>query len=333
MAIRSMERSNIQKRRINIAFLTILACYLALMARLLYLQGMQGAEIRAQARKERMRTIPKTARRGSILDRDGALLATSLYAGEVGFDPAEVSTDGKDARTRRKIEEGLARSINIVADELRMPRADLEVIVAKARADYHIAVSRAPLPGQPPALRPTRFVRLQKNVGYETAQIIRETRPRLSGFGVVDGSLRAYASGPGAAHVVGFLGGDPKLAGHAAPKPVGHAGLERSCETWLKGEDGYAVAELDDHRREIADTQQLLKPAPTAMMCIPRWTRARSTSPRWKRKSLWRSTIPKAFRLWFSIRTRAIFWPWSAPRISTRTPTNAPCWANCPERK
>ncbi len=253
MAIRSMERGSIQKRRINIAFLFILACYLALMARLLYLQGLHGAEIREQASRQRLQTIVKSARRGSIYDRDGALLATSLYSGEVGFDPAVACVDGKDPKTRRKIEEQLARSIPLVAGVLQMPRADLEAIIDKARADYHAALAANALPGQPAARRPIRFVRLKRGVSLETAQTIRDTRPRLMGFGVLDDSTRAYASGASAAHVVGFLGS-------AAKKPVGRAGLERSCEPWLRGDDGRAVAELDDHKREIADTLQMLKP-------------------------------------------------------------------------
>ena len=231
MAVRSGERVSIEKRRINAAFLTILACYLLLMARLLYLQGLRGADIRTQATHDREQRIRHAAHRGSIFSRDGTLFATSLYAGDVGFDPSMTLTDGMDAKTRRKVEERLAQSITTAASLLQISEPELAAFVRKARDNYN-------------PRKPKRFARIRRGLSMETAQSIRDARPRLLGFTVQDGSKRVYASGDNAAHVVGFVnaGGE------------GQAGLERSCGSWLKGKNGSAIAEMDDHHREIPET-------------------------------------------------------------------------------
>jgi stage V sporulation protein D (sporulation-specific penicillin-binding protein) len=231
MAVRSAERGSVQKRRINAAFLTILACYLLLMARLLYLQGLRGNVIRSQATHNREEFILQPAQRGRIFSRDNSLLAVSLYSGDVGFDPSVTLTEGKDAKTRRKMEERLTQSITTAASLLQIPEPELAAFVRKARNEYN-------------PRKPKRFARIKRGISLETAQAIRDARFRLLGFAVRDGSTRVYASGDNAAHVVGFVN-----AGG-----VGQAGLERSCGPWLKGENGRAIAELDDHHREIPET-------------------------------------------------------------------------------
>ena len=237
MAVRSPERSSVQKRRINIAFLFILACYLALMARLLYLQGLHGAEIRQTAESKREQKIPLLARKGTIYDHNGRPLAVSLYEGEVGFDPSAALTDGRDAKTARKTEQELALSIQNAAPILQIPENELAATIQKARRDFN-------------PRKPVRFVRLKRGVSLEAAQMIREARPHL-GFGIHDDSKRVYASGDSAAHVVGFTRSDG----------IAQAGLERGCRKWLDGANGFALAEVDDHKREIPDTIQKMIPA------------------------------------------------------------------------
>ncbi len=239
MAVSSLNRSVVQKRRIKIAFLFILACYVGLMARLLYLQVLHGAEIHQIAAQGRERRIVLPARKGTIVDRNGRPLAASLYIGEAGFDPFDTLTTGKDAKTARKIETDLASSIQRAALLLQIPEAELTATVQKARADFN--------PHKPHH----QFVRLKKGLSMDTALLIKDARPPLLGFGILDGSKRVYASGDSAAHVVGFVRSDG----------VAQAGLERGCRKWLDGASGFALAEVDDHKREIPDTIQKMVPS------------------------------------------------------------------------
>ena len=235
---RNGERANVPKRRINIAFLFILACYLALMARLLYLQALHGAEIRQTAEQGREQKILLPAHKGTICDRNGRPLAVSLYSGEVGFDPVATRVDNLDAKTARKLEEKLSRSIQDAAPILQIPPAELTATIQKARGDFN-------------PLKPRRFIRLKRDVSPEVAQMIHDARPRLLGFKVLDGSKRVYAGGDSAVHVVGFVRSDG----------VPQAGLEKGCLAWLNGASGFALAEVDNRMREIPDTVQKLVPA------------------------------------------------------------------------
>lgn len=238
MAVRSVNRTFL-RRRMESAFWFILACYLALIARLLFLQGAHGLEIRAQATRMREQQIPLRAHRGTIYDREGRPLAVSLYAGIVGFDPSIVQPDPKDKNKTARMEQALASSIDRAAAILHLSSVELKQKIEDALAHYD--------PKAPAA----RFIPIQKDVPLEVAQQIREARPRLIGFGVQDDSKRVYSNERDSAAVVGSVRADG----------IGVAGLERSCRRWLEGHPGFAVAEVDDHKREIPDTLQRMIPA------------------------------------------------------------------------
>jgi stage V sporulation protein D (sporulation-specific penicillin-binding protein) len=238
MAVRGLVRGEFVRKRMERAFLVILACYLGLIGRMVYLQGAQGPELREKAAQMREQRIPLRAHRGSLLDRDGKPLAVSLYAGTVGFDPAVVQPDPKNPKKTARLQKDLRASVHRAARILHLSEAALLDKVLQAQRAFN-----------PDA--PKRFVPIKPGIPLEVAQQIRESRPRLLGFGVQDGSKRVYSSADNAAQVVGFLG----------PEGEGAAGLERSCGTWLDGHNGYAVAEVDNLRREIPDTLQKLVPA------------------------------------------------------------------------
>jgi stage V sporulation protein D (sporulation-specific penicillin-binding protein) len=242
MAVRGSVRGEFVRRRMETAFLVILACYLGLIGRLVYLQGTQGPTLRLEATQLREQRIPLRAHRGSLLDRDGKPLAVSLYSGIVGFDPSAVVPDPNNPKKTAKLQHDLADSVQRAATLLHIPEPTLAGLVAEAQQRFN-------------PNKPVRFVPVRRDVPLEMAQQIRDARPRLLGFGVADGSQRVYSSGDSAAQVVGFLGSGGE----------GAAGLERGCDSWLNGQDGFAVAEVDDRRREIPDTLQRLIPAHDGM--------------------------------------------------------------------
>lgn len=237
MAVRNVERENQQKRRITVAFVGVLACYLALMARLVYLQGVQGAEFRRIAlhRREHKRTLP--ARRGRIYAANDVLLATSLYAGDVGFDPLATFPSEQNPRTRRKLEQTIEKSLQTgipnLATILHIPTQKLRAIVDAARKSCT-------------GPKPNRFVRIKRAVPLETATAVKAAH--VIGFTIQDSTTRVYASGANAAQVVGKI------------DTQGQFGLEKGCNPWLQGKNGQSIAELDDRDRDIPETEHGLIP-------------------------------------------------------------------------
>src|SRR5471030_1769855 len=92
MAIRTMIPTSFHRKRIAVAFTITLVCYLNLVAKLLYLQGVDGnrlSELSEKGRKKKETILPA---RGSILDSAGKPLANSIYSGEIRFDPSDISS-------------------------------------------------------------------------------------------------------------------------------------------------------------------------------------------------------------------------------------------------
>ncbi len=235
MAVRTAPRREVPVSRINLVFLLVLAAYLVLLGRLLWLQVHQGSAIRLEAARIRTRVITLPAQSGSIEDRQGRPLAVNLYSGELGFDPASMSPAGATPVTLAKLEKRLARSIQAVAPLVQMTPEQLSQTVALARARYSGGIK-------------TRFVSLRKNVPFEVEQRLQvlKDNPRTAptGFDLLDGVRRNYPSGENAAQVVGFVSTDG----------IGRAGLERACGVLLRGQQGTATAELDKLHHMIPGT-------------------------------------------------------------------------------
>src|SRR5690348_16504712 len=115
MAVRGLVRGEFVRRRMERVFLVILACYLALIGRMVYLQGAQGPELRLKATQMREQRIPLRAHRGSLLDRDNKPLAVSLYSGIAGFDPSIVQPDPKNPKQTARMQRDLADSVHRAA--------------------------------------------------------------------------------------------------------------------------------------------------------------------------------------------------------------------------
>ena len=241
MAVRNEARGELwMRRRIGGAFGLILLCYGGLVGRLLYLQGVAGPSLYAEAVKSRQMTIPLPARRGAILDRNGSPLAVSSYSGIVGFDPSVIVAEMRDAKKAKTLDARLADSVRRAADLLQIPETTLNALVKDARER----------PINSKGVK-KQFLLVKRDVALETAQQIREASPRLLGFAVQDSAKRVYISRQNSAQVVGLTDADSE----------GIAGLEYACNKWLDGKKGSVVAEVDERRREIPFTEALRTPS------------------------------------------------------------------------
>ena len=156
------------ERRIGLLFAGFLLCFLIIILRAFWLQGVQGAQLASEAAYQQSETIPVPSLRGSLLDRHGNELAASEDAATVFAVPFEV------AKPVRAAEE-LAPILDLDSDEL------LRSLIADS--GYEV---------------------LARKVAMPTAARIE--RLGLQGIGQDPDSRRTYPQGELAAQVVGAVG-------------------------------------------------------------------------------------------------------------------------------
>jgi cell division protein FtsI (penicillin-binding protein 3) len=154
----------------------------AILARLVYLQVFDHAEMVARAERQHWRTVEAPAKRGDILDRKGRVLATSVDADTIYAVPSEIRD--RAAVVAKKLCAALG---DCTADE----RAGLTERLGRPR---------------------DHFEYIRRQVDAEVADRLRALD--LDGVGFMKESRRHYPKNELAAHVLGFVGTDNRgLAG------------------------------------------------------------------------------------------------------------------------
>jgi cell division protein FtsI (penicillin-binding protein 3) len=150
--------------------IVLIALLVAVVARLVVLQGVDGAEYANAAEQDRLRTYPIAALRGAVLDRDGDPFAYTVDASRVVADP-EVVRDP-------------ARTALALTDLLDVPVPEL---TEKLSAD-------------------SRYVVLASQISPETTDAIDALE--LGGVFFEDDPVRLYPAGTVGGQVIGFVGRD-----------------------------------------------------------------------------------------------------------------------------
>lgn len=158
------------RRRVALFFLFLIVLLGMLAMRLGYLQGYRNEHLAEQAEMQRLRAIPVEAKRGTIYDRNGKILAESVSALSVYAVPAEV----KDA----------AMAAEKLSAVLKMDSKKIEDKLSRRQALVWIA----------------------RRIDEATAEVVRGLQ--LDGIGVSEESKRTYPYGTDGAHILGFVGAD-----------------------------------------------------------------------------------------------------------------------------
>jgi stage V sporulation protein D (sporulation-specific penicillin-binding protein) len=245
MAVRSLDRSNLLKHRSRVAFGCVLFGYTALMGRLVYLQGVEGATTRALAIGHRTGRIPLPAKRGAIYDRTGAPCAMSVAMENIGFDPSLFATPLSDPHKNAERELGLRKSVELLASVVRRPEAEIGARVERARREYPLWVAATQHKGFDTILKSARFAVIQEHADADTVANFNEHRLKLNGFWLQDDTRRSYLLGDSGLQVVGYVSD--------YGKPI--TGLELTCNRWLDRHPGYVVTERDGRGRQIPGTE------------------------------------------------------------------------------
>jgi cell division protein FtsI/penicillin-binding protein 2 len=156
------------ERRIGLLFAGFLLCFVVIIGRAAWLQGVQGAQLASEAAYQQTEVVPVPGLRGSLLDRYGNPLAVSEDAATIYATPYQVKNPVKTATE-------LARVLKLKKDEV------LESLTAESGFAY-----------------------IDKEVPLPAAA--RVERLELAGIGQLPASRRSYPQGEMAGQTIGSIG-------------------------------------------------------------------------------------------------------------------------------
>ncbi|MEE2787434.1 MAG: penicillin-binding protein 2 [Myxococcota bacterium] len=209
---------SVYRRRVDFLLVVCLFVGLGLVARLAYLQLVEGPALQKASTNNYLRTVRQPARRGTIFGRSGKVLAEDRPDFEVYVTPAEVP------------------DVDTLIDHLR-PILDLDELDWLRLAEK--------------IRRPRGMVRhvpivMTRNLMRQQVARIETLRAQQPGLSIRVRYQRHYPLGAVGAHVLGYLGKSTAAELRAdeddryrADTMRGRFGLEKKYEDYLRGQDGY----------------------------------------------------------------------------------------------
>ena len=204
----------------------VISLFLALFARLFYLQVVEGPALASAAQANQVRVVYEEAPRGRILDRNGAVL--------VGNKEIDAITVDRDALAKDK---SLLDRLSVFLD---IPRETLE----KNANDSRVSLYK-------PAI-------VAANVDKALVASLRERQSEFHGASVETLVERWYPNGSLGAHVLGYVGEineDEMKRDSQVPyrlgDEIGKSGVEIAYEKDLRGVPGMSRVEVDSSGRAV----------------------------------------------------------------------------------
>ena len=218
MAINTPDNSSpsFSPGRAALVFAALSVALIGLIGRVAYLQtyGRQQTIGRSEFQHHQTEILP--ARRGSIFDSKGTLIACTIQNRGIFVDPKFMHERYQDdGRSIADMDDAVAKLAKL------MDRDTLKL--AQLIADNS----------------EERFIKLAESVDEQTAVEIEKLK--IPGLGMMPVNQRVYPMGPLAAHIIGGVGKEQN----------GLEGLEMKYEKVLAGQDGYQRTLKDARRRGI----------------------------------------------------------------------------------
>jgi penicillin-binding protein 2 len=221
------------RARVLVISLLVLACFLVLLFRLVYLQIVRHDELEAQAEINRTTIVPLVPTRGLILDRNGIPLATNYSAYTLEITPSQV---GNLEQTLNQ----LAELVEITPRDRRRFRKLMEETKGAESLPIRTRLSDA-----------------------EVARFIVQ-RYRFTGVDIRARLFRNYPWGELGSHVVGYIGrinpaekkdqedwAEEDQANYRGTDYIGKLGVEQSFEKHLHGITGFERVETSAGGRAV----------------------------------------------------------------------------------
>lgn len=207
-------------RRQHIFIGVIVAVFLLLLGRLFYLQLIAGKQYKLSAEENRTHTVPALAPRGTIYDRNGAVLVTNRPSFGVSVIPNELIN--------------AQQVVPLLSMLINMPEAEIRRMLDEG------------------ADQPFTPVRLKRDIDQAALARVEERRRELPGVIIETVPLREYVYKDMAGQLFGYIGAidEQEYAslrefGYRPSDLVGKVGLEKVWEQTLKGQDGGRQIEVN----------------------------------------------------------------------------------------
>ncbi len=227
--------------RLSLLAVGVIACFLSVGVRLVFLHVVDRDELLRFVNKARRQIVVEPARRGTILDARGNLLATSRSEITLAVDPwalqEYLEIEKLPAKRARKSSEEQVKHAQLAA-LLNLSTADVEKAFVPAMRP--ISPAKDQRDGKVDGLTQDRWVKLREALDEPTFDRIQALNIR----GITHERVyrRVYPGAGLAAHLIGYL--------NKEGTPV--SGAEHHFDLYLKGEDGWIESEKDGARRELA---------------------------------------------------------------------------------
>jgi cell division protein FtsI/penicillin-binding protein 2 len=207
----SKNSGSLTQKRLKIVILLVPVIGFAILCRLFYWQIIRGPELQTLASRQHESTTYLEAKRGSILDRDGNILAgtKNLYHLFVYKPQLEISSS-----------ELIDKLIETLSIELEATSSDDLRAYLKSRLSLNAS-----------------WVSLKHYLSPEAKETIQSMS--IDGLGFEDEYVRFYPEASMSAHLLGFVGQD------AAGQEQGYFGIEGYGDRLLKGRAGKIRTEND----------------------------------------------------------------------------------------
>jgi cell division protein FtsI (penicillin-binding protein 3) len=246
--------SKSQKIRCGLVLAAFILCFSGIVARLFSIQVLQHDQFVARGKKIYETREPLYPKRGSILDRNGKVLALS--------EPTEIIC--ADLEKVQNTE--LTRSPDLLASRLaEVLDLDREALLHRFAVQGRQAIYLKRKPSQEMIEEVDRLRRDRSlfEMLSEDKSASKEKEDYIYRGIFFDNRVkRIYPDGNLLCHVLGFVSDDPSPA-VGLVRDDGHpvAGVERSANKWLAGEMGWRMKNIDNRRRWVISARTLEKPA------------------------------------------------------------------------
>ena len=252
--------NNLSSRRITV-FVVILAVVFVIFAiRLFSLQIMQRSTWLSQAVDQRITEISIPTLRGTITDRNGAILARNIPSYNVVVTPANLPEDDGD------VQEVLRQLADLINVPLNLNEVTPENPYVPCVSEH--GVNQIVNFGDTTA--PFRPVKVLCAADRDLALVVQEKSVDLPGVSVEIEPIRDYPTGSLSAALIGFLGPIPETLEETLREQgfdpsrdkIGYAGVELAFQEFLAGKNGQRTVEVDVAGQILRDIEGQEPPTP-----------------------------------------------------------------------
>ncbi len=211
----------ISKGRFIVFFSGLCVMFLAIIARLTYFQTASKESLTQEIIKNRQFFRKWKARRGDIIDINGQVLAATQWMVDLGVDPQMV----KDAQARSQL-------------------ITLAAIIKKPLSFVEHRVLEQWTTGKDNEKIPIRWRKLAARLTEDQYDQVKKLK--IQGIYGYWKPVRVYPAMSLASHVIGYV----------TREGISAMGIEKFCDFYLRGQDGWCLSEKNAQRRELRRFRQ-----------------------------------------------------------------------------